>query len=220
MLTPRTRLAILAAIAILAAAILFGAFPPIAQDAAYHDFADRRSIWGIPNFWNVVTNLPFLAVALWGLRAFRSSTAFLYRWERLAYAILLAGVALIAFGSGYYHWHRNSATLLWDRIPMTVAFMSLLAATIGERTTASAGRLLLLPLMLAVFPPRYTGTRGLWAMVGFYVLAKIFEQFDRQIAAVVSTGGHPWKHLAAASAMLCYVNTVAGRVGIRAGRDA
>jgi hypothetical protein len=248
-LAPRTRLAILAALAIAAAAILMGAFPPLAQDPAYHRFADRRAIAGIPNFWNVVTNLPFLAVAIWGLRAFRSPAAFLEGWERAAYGILLLGVALVAFGSGYYHANPDSATLVWDRLPMTVVFMSLLAATIGERTSMSAGKWLLgpllaagvgsvawwaatgdlrayvlaqfypvaaMPLMLGLFPPRYTGTRGLWAMVGFYVLAKILESFDGPIAAVLSTGGHPWKHLAAAAAMGCYVRTIAGRRAIGA----
>jgi hypothetical protein len=246
-LTPRVRLAILAALAVVAAAILFGAFPPLRQDAAYHKFADRRTIWGIRNFWNVVTNLPFLAVAIWGLRAFRAPAAFSERWERAAYGTLLLGVALVAFGSGYYHWHPDSATLVWDRLPMTVVFMPLLATTIGERTSMSAGKWLLLPLlaagigsvawwaatgdlrayglvqfypvaalplMLGLFPPRYTGTRGLWAMVGFYALAKVFETFDGPIGAVLSTGGHPWKHLAAAAAMGCYVRTVADRTGI------
>jgi hypothetical protein len=219
----------------------------VRQDAAYHNFADRRTILGIPNFWNVVTNLPFLAVAVWGLPALASRAAFVERWERAAYAILLLGVALVAFGSGYYHSNPESATLVWDRLPMTVVFMSLLAATIGERTIMSVGKWLLvpllaagigavawwavtgdlrayglvqfypvaaLPLMLGLFPPRYTGTRGLWAMVGFYALAKILESFDGLIAAVLSTGGHPWKHLAAAAAMGCYVKTVAGRSAI------
>jgi hypothetical protein len=247
-LTPRARLAILAAFAVVAGAIMFGAFPPLGQNAAYHDFADRRTIWGIPNFRNVVTNLPFLAVAVWGLRAYGSRAAFQERWERGAYGILLLGLALVAFGSGYYHSNPNSATLVWDRLPMTVVFMSLLAATIGERTTMSAGKWLLLPLlaagigsvlwwvetgdlrayglvqfypvaalplMLGLFPPRYTGTRGLWAMVGFYVLAEILESGDGAIGAVLSTGGHPWKHLAAAAAMGCYVRTVAGRRATR-----
>jgi hypothetical protein len=34
------------------------------------------------------------------------------------------------------------------------------------------------------------------------------------VAGWVATGGHPWKHLAAAAAMWCYVRTVAGRSGI------
>ena len=28
--------------------------PPMTQDESYHQFADQRTILGIPNFWNVV----------------------------------------------------------------------------------------------------------------------------------------------------------------------
>jgi hypothetical protein len=34
--------------------------PPISQDPGYHNFADNRTLLGIPNFWNVLSNLPFL----------------------------------------------------------------------------------------------------------------------------------------------------------------
>ena len=40
--------------------------PPIRQDASYHSFADQREFWGIFNFWNVVSNLPFLIVGIVG----------------------------------------------------------------------------------------------------------------------------------------------------------
>jgi hypothetical protein len=33
--------------------------PPIRQDLSYHSFADQREFRAIPNFWNVVSNLPF-----------------------------------------------------------------------------------------------------------------------------------------------------------------
>ena len=36
---------------------------PVPQDPAYHCFADGRPLLGIPNFWNVLTNLPFGHVA-------------------------------------------------------------------------------------------------------------------------------------------------------------
>ena len=42
--------------------------PPIAQDPTYHQFADQRTLLGIPNFWNVVSNLPFVLVGAMGLR--------------------------------------------------------------------------------------------------------------------------------------------------------
>jgi hypothetical protein len=140
------RAALIIGLAVVAAGILL-LLPPIPQDLRYHEFADQRTVWGIPNFWNVVSNLAFLLVALWGLQALRSPAAFLERWERAAYCILLAGVALVAAGSAYYHLRPDNGTLFWDRLPMTVVFMSLLAATIGERIGADAGRLLLLPLL-------------------------------------------------------------------------
>jgi hypothetical protein len=239
----RTAVFLICAIA-LAASIVLLLLPPVRQDPAYHAFADQRTLWGIPNFANVASNFLFLLVALWGLRALRAPSAFLEPWERIAYLILLIGVGLVAFGSAYYHAHPDNQTLFWDRLPMTVAFMSLLATTVGERISPAAGKLLLvpllalgvasvlywralgdlrlygfvqfypvlvLPLLIAIRPPRYSGTGGLFATMGFYALAKILEAFDRQIASVISTGGHPWKHAAGAIAMLCYVNMVARR---------
>ena len=44
--------------------------PPIAQDQSYHRFADERTLLGVPNFWNVVSNLPFIAVGAAGLQQF------------------------------------------------------------------------------------------------------------------------------------------------------
>ena len=32
--------------------------PPITQDQSYHRFPDQRAIIGVPNFWDVVSNLP------------------------------------------------------------------------------------------------------------------------------------------------------------------
>ena len=50
-------------------ASLLGLFllPPIVQNQDYHDFADQRTLFGIPHFWNVVSNLPFVAVGAAGL---------------------------------------------------------------------------------------------------------------------------------------------------------
>ena len=45
--------------------------PPLLQNQNYHQFADQRKLFGIPNFWNVVSNLPFIAVGAAGLLRFR-----------------------------------------------------------------------------------------------------------------------------------------------------
>ena len=34
--------------------------PPVAQPAEYHQFADQRNFFGIPNFNDVISNLAFL----------------------------------------------------------------------------------------------------------------------------------------------------------------
>ena len=56
------------------------------------------------------------------------------------------------FGSAYCHWNPNDRTLLWDRLPIALSFMAILAIIIEERVSTRAGALLLwLLLTLAVF---------------------------------------------------------------------
>jgi hypothetical protein len=122
----------------------------IPQPAQYSNFADRRRWLGIPNFMDVVSNLAFLLAGLWGLSVVfsrHSRESFVSRSERWAYAIFFLGATLTCFGSSYYHLHLNNWTLVWDRLPMTISFMSIVAAIIGERISARAGSLLLLPLL-------------------------------------------------------------------------
>src|SRR5262245_27190595 len=85
--------------------------PPVVQNQGYHAFADTRRLLGIPNFWNVVSNLPFVLVGILGLAKTRGMTA----------RILFAGVTLTCFGSAYYHLAPDDARLVWDRLPMTMA---------------------------------------------------------------------------------------------------
>ena len=109
------------------AAVFF--LDPIPQDPAYHHFADDRLLWGIPNLWNVLTNLPFLVVGTIGLRYCLRTKP---RFAASSWMVFFVGVALVSFGSAYYHLAPNNSTLFWDRLPMTVAFMSLLIAIIVE----------------------------------------------------------------------------------------
>lgn len=119
---------------------------PIPQDPGYHEFADRSVLLGIPNFWNVATNLPFLFVGTLGL-AWRSR---LYsEAQRVQFTVFCIGVALVGFGSAYYHWAPSTPPLVWDRLPMTVAFMALFSAVIQDRVSERMGRALLWPLVVA-----------------------------------------------------------------------
>lgn len=134
-------------------ALIFPMLPRIPQPQAYHHFADHRSFLGIPNFANVVSNLPFAVIGLWGLVfllrpiSARTTGNFLDPRERWPYLFVFIGLLLTAFGSSYYHLDPNNARLVWDRLPMTIAFMSMVAAVIAERVSLRAG-LWLLPILI------------------------------------------------------------------------
>src|SRR5260370_31480899 len=107
---------------------IFLFLPPVHQDLSYHTFADQRTLWGIPNFFNVASNLPFLVIGLLGIWFIgvqtRNSQTVLDPVERWPYLVLFAGVSLTALGSGYFHWAPNNDRLVWDRLPMAVRFMA------------------------------------------------------------------------------------------------
>src|SRR6266496_2238307 len=125
--------------------------PPIRQDASYHSFADQREFWGIFNFWNVVSNVPFLVAGIFGIWLVleaRNSPSFNVRGESWLFLVLFTGVGLTALGSGYYHLDPNNDRLVWDRLPMAISFMAFFASMIGERIRIEAGLWLLGPLVL------------------------------------------------------------------------
>ena len=144
-MTPAHKVLLLIAVVVVATGGLL-LVDPLPQDPAYHRFADARTIFGIPNFWNVASNLPFLLVGAHGLlQSRRVASPDLATHHRL----LSVAVAAVAFGSGWYHLAPSNPALVWDRLPMTVAFMALLSAVIADRISWLAGRALLWPLVVA-----------------------------------------------------------------------
>ena len=128
--------------------------PRIAQPLWYHHFADRRSFIGIPNFGDVASNLPFAVIGIFGLVALMrerldSAARFLEPREMWPYLFFFVGLLLTAFGSAWYHLAPDNQRLVWDRLPMTVAFMSLVAAIIAERIDLRLG-IWLLPILLLI----------------------------------------------------------------------
>ncbi|HVY05191.1 MAG TPA: hypothetical protein VHB46_04370 [Burkholderiales bacterium] len=128
--------------------------PFMEQDARYHEFADTRSLWGMANATDTITNVAFLTVGVMGLaflwREGRAATPrhFIVREEMRAYLILFLAVTLTAFGSAFYHLAPDNGRLVWDRLPMSLAFAALDAATVAERIRLSAGLRLLAPLTM------------------------------------------------------------------------
>lgn len=137
----------IALLALLSAAALAAALlaPPIAQPLAYHAFADARTLIGVPNALDVLSNAGFLVAGLYGLVVLRAAGAA----ERAAYAVFFAGTVLTAFGSAWYHLAPDNARLVWDRLPMTLGFAGLASAVFGERLDARLGRVAL-PVLLVL----------------------------------------------------------------------
>lgn len=136
---------ILVVLSVFAAAAVF-LLPAIPQSAAYHHFADTRRILAIPNFWNVVSNFPFIVFGLLGLCAL--SKAKIAGWMSVIYGVLFIGVLLTGFGSAFYHLSPNNDTLVWDRLPMTIVFMAFLAAVVAEWINTRVGFTLFIPFVL------------------------------------------------------------------------
>ncbi len=162
-MSPRS-IALLGA-AVLAIAAFFAFVAPIPQDPRYHDFADGRTLLGVANFWNVMSNLPFAVVGLWGmLHVFRHGATACVRGLELAYVVFFAGIFLTAFGSGYYHLGPANEPLVWDRLPMTIGFAGLFSIIVGEYVSPRIGRSILIPLLvlgaLSVEYWAYTEARG------------------------------------------------------------
>jgi hypothetical protein len=227
--------------------------PPVAQDPAYHAFADARRMLGVPNFWNVLSNAPFLPFGIWGLIALRKARFHDPR-EAWAYRVAFAGTVLVGLGSSYYHWHPDNHTLFWDRLPMTLVFMALLSAAIAERIHARIGASLLLPflvlgvlainvwrqgeltgvgdlrfyilvqfypmlmipLLMALFPARYTRTRDIGWMVIWYLVAKVLELEDPAVFRILggTMGGHALKHVAASLSIAALVVMISRREAV------
>lgn len=139
-------------IAMICIAVLFAAglalYGRIPQSDAYYQFADDRSFFDIPNFFNVVSNLPFLLVGIHGLLLLRKKTpSGGLPSLRYAYLTFFLGASLVAPGSGYFHLNPNHSTLVWDRLAMIISFMSFVTIIIGEYINKAIAERLLIPLL-------------------------------------------------------------------------
>jgi hypothetical protein len=151
--------------------------PPVRQPPLYHNFADARTMAGIPNCLNVLSNAPFLVVGLMGLWFLAGQDRFVDPRERAPYAVFFVAACCTWFGSSCYHWSPQDATLAWDRLPMTLSFTSLLAAMISERISVPAGARLLWPLVAAgaasVWWWRWTGNLAPYGAAQYFSIVLI-----------------------------------------------
>ncbi|MDP2432491.1 MAG: hypothetical protein Q8O33_10690 [Pseudomonadota bacterium] len=134
-MNPHLKLLILLLPGLLLAALALS-LPPIVQPLAYHDFADQRACFGLPNCLDTASNVLFLLAGLFGLGFLfgpAGRRAFVEAREAWPYALFFAAGVLVGLGSGYYHLAPDNDGLLWDRAAMALAFMAWLGAILGER---------------------------------------------------------------------------------------
>ena len=157
-------------IAVVLGALLLGllAFGAITQPPRYHDLADQRPLYGIPHFWNLASNVPFLIVGAMGMHLLLRRPP----GASTAWAAVFGGTLLTGLGSAYYHLDPSDATLVWDRLPIGVAFMGFLVALLSEHMAGNGRRLarhMLLPLVLlsigTVYWWRVSGDLAPWVWV-------------------------------------------------------
>ena len=146
----KTRLGLITVLSLVSIVALFS-LPPLPLAAGYHSFADGRTFLGIPNCFDVLSNIPFMVAGVLGLVWLlhpSSNSSFMFQSERLPYFIFFTGVTLTGFGSFWYHLDPNDERLPWDLLPMTCCFTAMIGAVFMERISVSAGRTLLLPLLV------------------------------------------------------------------------
>lgn len=242
--------------------ILAVVLPAIPQPREYHLFADDRTILGIPNFFDVMSNVFFLFIGLAGvifvLRSGGDHRArhFLDPAERWAYLVLFLSVAMVCVGSAYYHLAPDNDRLVWDRLPIAIGITALLAAMLNERIHPKLGSrllpllmamgagslaywhwseqqgagnlnfyiavqfhsLLVVVLLVACFPARYTRGTDIYAALAFYGFAKVAEFSDRAIYDLGHLiSGHTAKHLLAAAGLYWILRMLRKREPLHAG---
>ena len=208
--------------------IAMAAYGPIAQPDNYHHFADQRSLFGVANGGEVLSNLGFLLVGAFGLLRWHGADARVP--GHAAYGVFFAALALTAAGSTWYHLLPDDARFVWDRLPIALACAALLAAELERAVkarwlialcvfgAASIGfwsltgdlrpYLLIQVAPLVLIPALHWQSRASMARrtafivsIVLYVMAKMFELADAPaMSALAVVSGHTLKHLLATAA--------------------
>jgi len=158
--------------------------PFIPQSEQYHHFADQRTWLGIPHAADVLTNLIFTVTGLLGLWTLRPTSLQTTAWSSASWPlwVFFLGLTLTGPGSSWYHWAPTSASLVWDRLPMVIAFAGIVGTFLAQRVSARMG---LFSLAITLV----TGGFGLWQSVSPGNLAwYVTVQFGGLLGILVGLG--------------------------------
>jgi hypothetical protein len=126
---------------------------PIHQPPNYHHFSDTRSFYRIPNFINIVSNIPLILAGCYWLywvvhHRLNIRKFFFHQYEYRIYVLFFLAVILTGIGFAYYYYTPCNSTLFWARLPASIAMMTILAAIIAERVHLRTGLYFCIPLVL------------------------------------------------------------------------
>jgi hypothetical protein len=139
----------------------------------------RRHRFLVPNFGDVISNIFIFAGGMMGAILLQfakqqdNGEDIMRQWQlNVCLPILFYSTILISIGSTYYHWNPTDKSLVWDRLPMTLAFVSTFCFMLEEYIPdVGCGRILLFPLMgVGIFSIaywRWSDDLRLYAMVQF-----------------------------------------------------
>ena len=112
-------------------------------------FSDDNEIFSIPNFNNVLSNFPFIVFGIIGITFIIKK----YRGKQestilLASLFFFLGIFFTWIGSSYYHLYPTTKSLVWDRLPMVIVFMSFFSIIITENISNTIGKKSLVYLLV------------------------------------------------------------------------
>jgi hypothetical protein len=114
--------------------------PALPQDAAYHRFADARTLLGIPRSLDVISSAAFAIVGMSGLILMATRRPRLVSSTYAASALLsFVGLLITAAASAAYHLAPDDAGLALDRHAMGIVFAGILGMVATERISDRAG---------------------------------------------------------------------------------
>lgn len=175
------RLVIGTLVVLIIACCTFWSQLPAQDPSAYFNFADQRFFLGIPNFFDVISNLLFIYVGIWGILSAFALWMSRPKAQMMALFFVNLSVILTGWGSSYFHMTPNALTLFWDRAPMAMGFMAMLSLILADRAPSRLWQVLLLPFMGLGIYTTWLGSFGEPPDIRYYIAL----QFGSIIFALV-----------------------------------
>ena len=208
--------------------IYFFSKPLLTQDPIYHQFVDTRMFFGIPNAQDVLSNFFFILVGVLGLKeTLKTKIQKTNSWIVFFLSIVLVapGSAYYHWAPDNFtlFWDRLPMSLgfmalyiilLSEHISIKCEKLLPLALVVGVASVLTwiittdlrfyfwiqFSSFLTIPIILALYPSRYSHKYGYGLTLVLYGLAKWAEVKDHQIFDMTSQmlSGHTLKHILAA----------------------